>query len=78
VTEAIDRGVALPVITASLFARFSSRTPNAYSARIIAALRNQFGGHKFFTEAAAAEQKKTGDEAKGIITSSAEAQEHHG
>jgi 6-phosphogluconate dehydrogenase len=84
VTEAIDRGVALPVITASLFARFSSRTPNAYSARIIAALRNQFGGHQFFTEAAAAEQKKDepgqGEpgEAKGVITSSAEAEEHHG
>ena len=45
VTEAIDRGVSLPVITASLFARFSSRQPDSYSARIIAALRNQFGGH---------------------------------
>jgi 6-phosphogluconate dehydrogenase len=82
VTEAIDRGVALPVITSSLFARFSSRTPNSYSARIIAALRNQFGGHQFFTEAAAAEQKKDepgqGEqgEAKGIVTSETEAAEH--
>jgi 6-phosphogluconate dehydrogenase len=67
VTEAIDRGVSLPVITASLFARFSSRQPDSYSARIIAALRNQFGGHKFFTEAAAAEATKE-DEAPGIIT----------
>jgi 6-phosphogluconate dehydrogenase len=75
VTEAIDRGVALPVITASLFARFSSRQPNSYSARIIAALRNQFGGHKFFTEAKAAEQSKErsgpAGEAKGIITTDA-------
>ena len=82
VTEAIDRGVALPVITASLFARFSSRQPNSYSARIIAALRNQFGGHQFFTEAAAAEQVKDtkGErgEAEGIITSSTQAAEHHG
>jgi 6-phosphogluconate dehydrogenase len=82
VTEAIDRGVALPVITASLFARFSSRQPNSYSARIIAALRNQFGGHQFFTEAKAAEDIKetegTGGEAKGIITSSSEAADHHG
>jgi 6-phosphogluconate dehydrogenase len=67
VTEAIDRGVSLPVITASLFARFSSRQPDSYSARIIAALRNQFGGHKFFTEAAAAEATKEA-EAPGIIT----------
>ena len=31
---------------------------NAFSARIVAALRNQFGGHQFFTEAKAAEQEK--------------------
>jgi 6-phosphogluconate dehydrogenase len=82
VTEAIDRGVALPVITASLFARFSSRQPNSYSARIIAALRNQFGGHQFFTEARAAQDIKETQgepgEAKGIITSSSEAADHHG
>jgi len=80
VTEAIDRAVPLPTITASLFARFSSRQENAYSARIIAALRNQFGGHQFFTEAKAAEQIKeeTGPpgEAEGIVTSEAEASEH--
>ncbi|HUP84879.1 MAG TPA: decarboxylating 6-phosphogluconate dehydrogenase [Acidimicrobiales bacterium] len=82
VTEAIDRGVALPVITASLFARFSSRQPNSYSARIIAALRNQFGGHQFFTEAKAAQDIKEVEgepgEAKGIITSSSESADHHG
>ncbi len=79
VTEAVERGVAAPVITASLFARFSSRQPNSYSARIIAALRNQFGGHQFFTEAAAAEHAKQQEgEAEGIITSEAEAAKHHG
>jgi 6-phosphogluconate dehydrogenase len=82
VTEAIDRGVALPAITASLFARFSSRQPNSYSARIIAALRNQFGGHQFFTEAKAAEQAKESQgepgQAPGIVTSESEAAEHHG
>jgi 6-phosphogluconate dehydrogenase len=83
VTEAIDRGVSLPVITASLFARFSSRQPNSYSARIIAALRNQFGGHQFFTEAKAAEQAKddqtgAGGEAPGTVTTDAEADVHHG
>ena len=55
VEEAIDRAVSLPVITASLFARFSSREPDSYSARIVAALRNQFGGHRFLTESPAAE-----------------------
>ncbi len=79
VTEAIDRGVALPAITASLFARFSSRQPDAFSARIIAALRNQFGGHQFFTEAKAAEQAKAAQgEARGILTSEAEAADHSG
>ena len=82
VTEAIDRAVPLPTITASLFARFSSRQENAYSARIIAALRNQFGGHQFFTEAQAAEQAKNAQgaegEAEGIITSTAEVEDHHG
>ena len=77
VTEAIDRAVPLPTITASLFARFSSRQENAYSARIIAALRNQFGGHQFFTEAKAAEQIKEEQgppgEAEGIVTSESEA-----
>ena len=80
VTEAIDRAVPLPTITASLFARFSSRQENAYSARIIAALRNQFGGHQFFTEAKAAEQVKEQQgppgETPGIVTSETEARDH--
>jgi 6-phosphogluconate dehydrogenase len=79
VNEAIERAVPLPTITASLFARFSSRQENAYSARIIAALRNQFGGHQFFTEAKGAEQAKATDgepgEAHGIVTSETEAAE---
>jgi 6-phosphogluconate dehydrogenase len=55
VEEAIHRSVAAPVITASLFARFSSRQPDSMAAKIVAALRNQFGGHRVFEEAAAAE-----------------------
>jgi 6-phosphogluconate dehydrogenase len=79
VEEAIDRRVAAPVITAALFARFSSREPNSYAARIVAALRNQFGGHKFFTEAKAAEQSKDAEpDAPEMITSDAEAAEKHG
>ncbi|HZQ84604.1 MAG TPA: decarboxylating 6-phosphogluconate dehydrogenase [Acidimicrobiales bacterium] len=59
VQESINRAVAAPVIASSLFARFSSRDDNKFAARIVAALRNEFGGHKFFEEAAAAEVQKT-------------------
>jgi 6-phosphogluconate dehydrogenase len=55
VEQSIARAVATPAITASLFARFSSRQPDSMAAKIVAALRNQFGGHKFLTETAAAE-----------------------
>jgi 6-phosphogluconate dehydrogenase len=48
VDESTARSVATPVITASLYARFSSRQTDSYAARIVAALRNQFGGHKVF------------------------------
>jgi 6-phosphogluconate dehydrogenase len=43
--EGIDRGVPLPVITAALYARFRSRQDNPFADRMLAALRNQFGGH---------------------------------
>jgi 6-phosphogluconate dehydrogenase len=43
--EGIDRAVPLPVLTAALFARFRSRQVNPFSDRLLAALRNQFGGH---------------------------------
>jgi 6-phosphogluconate dehydrogenase len=59
VQESINRAVAAPVISASLFARFQSRDDDRFAARIVAALRNEFGGHKFFEEAAAAEVQKT-------------------
>jgi 6-phosphogluconate dehydrogenase len=79
IEEAIDRSVAAPVITAALFARFSSRQPNSYAARIVAALRNQFGGHRFFTEALAAEvQKEREGESPGIITDEQQAADAHG
>jgi 6-phosphogluconate dehydrogenase len=45
VQESIDLGVPAPVITASLQARFRSRQPNPFGGRMLAALRNQFGGH---------------------------------
>jgi 6-phosphogluconate dehydrogenase len=52
VEEAVSRGVSVPVLTISLFERFASRTPDSFAAKIVAALRNQFGGHKFFEESA--------------------------
>ncbi|MEO8395926.1 MAG: phosphogluconate dehydrogenase (NAD(+)-dependent, decarboxylating), partial [Chloroflexota bacterium] len=45
VAEAIDHDVPAPVITLSLMMRFVSRQDDSYSAKLIAALRNQFGGH---------------------------------
>ncbi|WP_323959884.1 decarboxylating 6-phosphogluconate dehydrogenase [Arthrobacter sp. JZ12] len=45
VEQAIENEVAAPVITAALFARFSSRQEEAPSLKMVAALRNQFGGH---------------------------------
>jgi len=45
IQEAIDLDVPAPVITASLFQRFVSRQGESYAAQLLAALRNQFGGH---------------------------------
>ncbi|HEY3933878.1 MAG TPA: decarboxylating 6-phosphogluconate dehydrogenase [Gemmatimonadales bacterium] len=45
VAEAINLDVPAPVITASLLARLRSRQPESFSAKVIAALRNEFGGH---------------------------------
>ena len=68
VEEAVDRAVAAPVIAASLFARFSSRDEQAFGARIIAALRNQFGGHAVVSESHAAElaRQKAGDQEQEV------------
>ena len=44
-TEAIDRAIPMPVLTAALFTRFRSRADNPFGERLLAALRNQFGGH---------------------------------
>jgi len=45
VQAAIDQSVPAPVITLSLLSRFISRQDESYSAKVVAALRNQFGGH---------------------------------
>jgi 6-phosphogluconate dehydrogenase len=45
INEAINLNVPVPVISASLFARFASRQDINFAAKVSAALRNQFGGH---------------------------------
>lgn len=46
VAEAIEENVPAPIITLSLLQRFRSRQEESFSAKIIAALRNEFGGHE--------------------------------
>ncbi len=50
VQEAIDRDVPATVLTHALFARFRSRQDESFGAKLIAALRNQFGGHGVKTD----------------------------
>jgi 6-phosphogluconate dehydrogenase len=58
VEAAIDESVPAPVITESLFARFRSRMENTFGDRMLAMMRNQFGGHAVVKDA-------TGEAAKG-------------
>jgi 6-phosphogluconate dehydrogenase len=55
VQEAIERGVATPVISAALFARFVSQQDESVAMKAIAALRHQFGGHAVLAETEKAE-----------------------
>jgi 6-phosphogluconate dehydrogenase len=66
VQAAIDHAVPLPVITASLYARFASRQEDSPAMKMVAALRNQFGGHAV-TSSAGSEDK--GADAPGADTS---------
>ena len=43
--EAIEQGVPAPVISAALMTRFASRDRENYSARLLAMMRQAFGGH---------------------------------
>jgi 6-phosphogluconate dehydrogenase len=55
VYEAIERGVATPVISAALYARFVSQQEESVAMKAIAALREQFGGHAVLPEVAPGE-----------------------
>ena len=50
VLEAINENVPAPTITLSLFRRFASRQDDSFAMKVIAALRNEFGGHAVKTE----------------------------
>ena len=50
VAEAIDLDVPAPVITLALQQRFISRQEESYAAKLLAAMRNEFGGHAIKTE----------------------------
>jgi 6-phosphogluconate dehydrogenase len=46
VQQAVDLSVSVPVIALSLFKRFQSRQEDVFSDKVLAALRNEFGGHE--------------------------------
>jgi 6-phosphogluconate dehydrogenase len=50
IQEAIDKDVPAPIITLALLMRFRSRQDDSYGAKVLAALRNEFGGHAVKTE----------------------------
>ncbi len=54
IEAAIQNAVPLPVITAALFARFASRQTDSAAMKVVASLRNQFGGHPIGTEGSTA------------------------
>ena len=56
IEDATAHDVPTPVITASLYARLRSRGNGDYADRVLAALRNQFGGHAVKSRAAKAER----------------------
>ncbi len=48
--EALDHAVPAPALAMSLFMRYRSRQDDSFSAKVLAALRNEFGGHPVKTE----------------------------
>ncbi len=72
VEAAVDHAVPLPVITAALFARFSSRQDDSPAMKMIAALRNQFGGHAVTAAAGSVERGADSPGADAGAPSSAE------
>jgi 6-phosphogluconate dehydrogenase len=66
VQAAIDHAVPMPAISASLFARFASRQDDSPAMKVVAAMRNQFGGHAI--KSAGQEGDHAADEPKPGVT----------
>jgi 6-phosphogluconate dehydrogenase len=45
IAEAVEKAVPVPTLTAALFTRFRSRQEDSFAEKMLAALRNAFGGH---------------------------------
>lgn len=58
--QAIELGVSAPVLTQSLYQRFMSRQKDAFSNKVLAALRNKFGGHAVVTDGDKARKSTAG------------------
>ncbi len=72
VEAAVDNAVPLPVITAALFARFASRQDDSPAMKVVAALRNQFGGHAVTSSAGSTEVGADSPGADAVAPVSAE------
>ena len=64
VQESIDHAVPAPVLALSLYMRFRSRQPDSFGGKVLAALRNEFGGHAVH-HAATTPQHVPGEAAAG-------------
>jgi 6-phosphogluconate dehydrogenase len=65
VTEAVERGVATPAISAALHARFVSQETESVAMKAVAALRKEFGGHAVVSREAEAETGDRGSTPRG-------------
>ena len=75
VEEAIANSVPMPVISASLFARFASRQESSPTMQAVAALRGQFGGHQVMTTAEGDELRAQAQEGPRSATAAEQAEE---
>jgi 6-phosphogluconate dehydrogenase len=78
VQAGVDHAVPLPVITAALYARFASRQEDSPAMKMVAALRNQFGGHAVTAAAGSVEKGADSPGADAGAPSEAEHDPSHG
>jgi len=70
VQQAVESGVAAPIITLSLYQRFLSRQKDPFTNKVLAALRNKFGGHAVVKDAE--EKRKSSAGAGGFVASTSQ------